>query len=95
MIITRDGKTYTLTENELSAAHFEQQHIWDTEDIINYFKDIHEEEPDNEMARDLCDPLIAGEVAFRYRKYLNDYDDGDRRYACMVDAYDFCCRREL
>lgn len=70
MTITRDGKTIELTAEELSSAYYEQQHIFDKDDVSDYFTD-HWYEPTDEEKTYFEQHI--DEIAKEYRR-LEDSD---------------------
>ena len=75
MTITRDGKEIELTSRELYDAYFEQQHLFDLEEVDAYFG-LGSEWAQERYGLTEDDVKSAYErIARRYRKYL-DNDDG-------------------
>lgn len=48
MTIVRDGKTFELTDRELSEAYFEQEHLFDIEDVQGELESIVSADVDEE-----------------------------------------------
>lgn len=88
MTIERDGKLYTLTEQELKDAYEEQRIKNDLDEIQTY---IENKEDFGLMRDDRC----AKEVAKIYRYWLDEYienSEGDNIHVVghdiFIDAYD-------
>lgn len=78
MIIVRDGTKIKLTDDELTKAYFEQEHLWDMEEIrYRLAEDESDKVEDNDY---------VSRVAYRYRKYIDDYPGGDTEWECYNDA---------
>ena len=89
-----DGKTYKfeLTNLEMAATYYEQQHKWDVEYMLN-MADMCERDEWYEKLK--FDPDFASRVAFKYREYIEDtYCNGDMELACFIDAFDYMERNQ-
>ena len=76
MTITRNGTSIELTPEEVLAAYFEQQHIFDVSDV-GLFADMCDDNYADQTYVDLIrDPDVAEEVALKYREYLDNDDSG-------------------
>ena len=76
MTIYRDGKAIRLTEQELSDAYFEQEFIFDMEDLQREIEDMIE---DGDFPEDVNEAMLAAKLARRYRDEL-DYSQWYRDY---------------
>jgi hypothetical protein len=79
MTITREvnGKEveFSLTPVELYNAFEEQQHIFDVEDVKNYFDGYSEADFIREYGRPGAEiRLLFGEVAYEMRRNIDKYD---------------------
>ena len=96
MRIERNGIEIELTDKEMSAAYFEQQHKWDVKYITGNLLDQYIDGSDNEKDilmndRLKSEPEFANKVAYRYRKYLEDAYGSDTEWNCLEYAYDYIC----
>ena len=93
MKIIRDGKEIELTDNELYTAWEEQQHRLDCdyirERLAEYLDDLSEEE----IKVIIDDRNFVSSVAYQWRKYMNNQDNGDFKWACVEDAYELVRKR--
>ena len=88
--IIRDGVQIELTHQELRQIYYEELNQIDQEEILNALQGANDDGSYDEMIHRLkSDENFAKRVACRYRKYMDDYDDGDRSWACIKDAYDY------
>lgn len=90
MDIIRDGKTITLTRGELIRAYYACEHMFDKEYISGNLLDQYEDS-DNylpEMREKLKDDEFLSEVAWKYRKFLEDSYGSDLEWECFIAAYD-------
>lgn len=96
MVIKRevDGKEleFTLAKNEMTDAFYEMQHKWDKEYILNMiemYDDLDDEDYVKMAERLRTDDELLDRVAYRYRKYMGDLENGEAEYECMIDAYEY------
>ena len=91
---TIDGREIEieLTSQELTAAYYEAEHMWDMRYLRDVCEYVNEERyPVDEMQRRLeSDPEFRSRVAYRYRKYLDDCVTGEDEINCFLYAYEYC-----
>jgi len=91
---TIDGREIEieLTEQELTNAYFESEHLWDVKYLCNVLEYVNDEKyPVDEMRQRLeSDPELRSRVAYRYRKYLDDCVTGEDEIDCFLYAYEYC-----
>lgn len=92
MTIERDGKLYTLTEQELKDAYEEQRVRNDLEEINGYLEMFNDDPEEFGLMKD---DRCAKEVAKIYRRWLNSYIESiEGNNVCaiahdiFIDAYD-------
>lgn len=81
MKIKRMEYEFELTSEELRNAYYEQEHLYDIKDVINYISDMSKEEFDKEFKEysiksesELLDnEELLSKVAYRKREYIDDY----------------------
>lgn len=78
MTIVRDGKRFELTERELSKAYFEQEHLFDIEDVQSELEsivsaDVDEEEYVAAAQRILNSPELLSDCARDKRRSMDKY----------------------
>lgn len=78
MTITRDGKVIELTAQELSEAYFEQEHLFDIEDVKGELEsivsaDVDEEEYVAAAQRILNDDTLLSDCARDKRRSMDKY----------------------
>lgn len=78
MIIVRDGKTFELTDRELADAYYEQEHLFDIEDVKGELEsivsaDVDEEEYVAAAQRILDSPELLNDCARDKRRNTDKY----------------------
>lgn len=79
MVIIRDGKAIELTERELADAYYEQEHLFDVEDVKGELEVIVENDVDEEeyvaaAKRVLSDSKLLSACAYDKRRNMDKYD---------------------
>lgn len=69
MKITRDGKEYELTKEELIEAYYEQEHNWDVGSVLTHSQEWEEYIPNGTTIEE-----YAEELAYETRYNVNKYD---------------------
>lgn len=83
MDVIRDGKTYTLTSDELFDAYLEQERKFDIDSVINNMETyLDEDEIESYKNNDVFIETVADE----YRRQLDKYD-ADHEFA-MKEAFE-------
>lgn len=69
MKITRDGKEYELTKEELIEAYYEQKHNWDVESVLTHSQEWEQYLPNGAAIED-----YAEKIAYETRRNIDEYD---------------------
>jgi len=85
MTIIRDNKEIELTRKEMAEAYHEILHSWDKEEIVSALWDNDLDAAIREMGSE----ENLDDVIDKYRKYLDNAEDGDYRWNCMLDAKEY------
>lgn len=92
MKITRgfNGQTIEieLTENELYQAYIEQEHIFDRNDVENYFDDYEDSDFETEYGCSRAEAMEKlDEIAYEMRRNIDKYDMNwyDAREAAIAE----------
>lgn len=89
MTIERNGEIIELTQNELYLAYQEARHEIDKDDIAYFVEWLDSDDP---RRKEFENPEFMADVAFRYRKYMDDDINEDAMYQCIIDAYNYVKR---
>lgn len=95
MKIIRNGKEIELTSNELKDAYYECEHKWDVSFLreqMEYVIEYDNYELVELAERFLHDDNFADRVAYRYRKYADDYPSGDEEWDCITSALKYIAK---
>ena len=93
MIIKRNHMEIELTPNELLAAYYEQQHLFDLSDVETFADMCDDNYKGQPYINDIRDPAVAEEVAKKYREVL-DNNPSDSWFDDMSYAVMAVCRED-
>lgn len=84
-----------LTSQEMADAYYAKEHEWDMDyvlDLAEWAADEDRPETVERLNALRSDPELCSHVAYRFRKYLNDWVSGDEEAECFRDAYNYTTR---
>lgn len=74
MKIIRDGKEIELTAEELRSAYWEQEHLFDIEDVVSELEYRCEFDSNGAAQKILEDPELISDIADEKRHEMDEYE---------------------